>query len=258
MNAITFGIGSLTGLIWFRLGGHWPRLPRDRLPAVAFGTAGLFLYHFFYFTAIRNAPAVEASLIAYLWPLLIVVGSALLPGERLRAHHVLGAVIGLSGAALILMARGGGLSGGGTLLGYGAALACAFLWAAYSLAARRFSDVPTETVVFYCAATAVLSALAHLALETTVWPQGAGEWLAVVALGAGPVGIAFFVWDVGCKNGDIQVLGASSYAAPLLSTLVLIIGGIADATPVVLGACALVTLGAVVAAKDMIFRKAAP
>jgi drug/metabolite transporter (DMT)-like permease len=254
MNALTFGFGTLAGLAWYRSKGAWPRLPKGQTLAVLLGTAGLFLYHFFYFTAIRNAPAVEASLIAYLWPLLIVVGSALLPGERLRLHHVVGALVGLGGAALILLARGGGLSGGGNALGYGAALACAVTWAAYSLLARRFSDVPTEAVVYYCAATAVLSALCHVALETTVWPQGGAQWLAVVALGIGPLGIAFFTWDHGCKNGDIQILGASSYAAPLLSTLVLIAAGMAEATPAILGACLLITLGAVIASKDLIFK----
>lgn len=255
MNALTFSIGALTGVIWMRLKGAWPKLPKGQGAAVALGTAGLFLYHFLYFTAIRNAPAVEASLIAYLWPLLIVVGSALLPGESLKAHHVFGALIGLGGAALILIARGGGLSGGGSILGYGAAFGCAFTWAAYSLLARRFADVPTEAVIFYCAGTAVLSGLLHPFLEQTVWPEGAMQWLAVLLLGAGPVGLAFYVWDIGCKAGDIQVLGASSYAAPLLSTLILILAGMTEPTPSVLGACLLITLGAAVAAKDMILRR---
>ena len=54
-----------------------------------------------------RAPAVEASLIAYLWPLLLVVFSALLPGERLRWWHLAGGVAGLVGAGL-LVTRGGG------------------------------------------------------------------------------------------------------------------------------------------------------
>ncbi len=42
----------------------------------------------------------------------------------------------------------------------------------------------------------------------------------------GPVGLAFYVWDIGVKQGDIQLLGTSSYAAPLLSTLLLVLVGI--------------------------------
>jgi drug/metabolite transporter (DMT)-like permease len=258
MNAITFGIGAITVLVYVRSKGRWPQIPNGQSKAVLLGITGLFLYHFLYFTALRNAPAVEASLIAYLWPLLIVVGSALMPGEKLRAHHVIGALLGLGGAALILVSRGGGLSGDGSVLGYSAAIACAFTWAAYSLSSRRFSEVPTDAVVLYCAATSVLSLLCHLAFETTVWPETNLQWAAVVALGIGPLGIGFFTWDIGCKNGDIQILGASSYAAPLLSTFVLIVAGVTAPTWIIFGACVLITLGAVIAAKDMIFKKAKP
>src|SRR5690606_35654805 len=179
-------------------------------------------YHFFYFTALRNAPAVEASLIAYLWPLLIVLGSALMPGERLRWNHIAGAMLGLAGTFLIV-SRGEGLAFESRyLFGYAMAGGCAFLWSGDSLLSRRFPDVPSSIVTWFCAATALLSFACHLALEETVLPATAAQWLAVAGLGLMPVGAAFYAWDHGVKRGNIQVLGAASYAAPLLSTLVLI------------------------------------
>lgn len=66
---------------------------RQPLAVWALGVGGLFGYHFFYFVALGNAPPVDASLIAYLWPLLIVVFSALLPSERLRGLHIAGAAL---------------------------------------------------------------------------------------------------------------------------------------------------------------------
>ena len=109
LTAITFAIGTLVGLA-IRLVAPG-QAGRASIPPHVWitGIVGLFGYHFFYFTALRNAPAVDASLIAYLWPLLIVVGSALMPGERLRWHHVAGAALGLAGTALIIT-KGGGLS----------------------------------------------------------------------------------------------------------------------------------------------------
>jgi drug/metabolite transporter (DMT)-like permease len=217
------------------------------------GIAGLFGYHFFYFTALRNAPAVDASLIAYLWPLLIVVGSALMPGERLGWHHVAGTLLGLAGTILIVT-KGGSVSFDARYaFGYGAAGACALVWTAYSLLSRRFQEVPTSVVTWFCAATALLSLACHLLLEETVWPANAGEWLAVAGLGLLPVGAAFYTWDHGVKHGNIQVLGACSYAAPLLSTLILIAAGRAEATPSILAACLLITGGAALAAKTMLF-----
>jgi drug/metabolite transporter (DMT)-like permease len=256
LSAITFAIGTCVGLA-ARLFG--PRQPPAKIPAAAWvvGIVGLFGYHFFYFTALRNAPAVEASLIAYLWPLLIVLGSALLPGERLRWHHVAGALLGLGGTFLIIT-KGGSLSFESRYAyGYAMAGVCALIWSAYSLLSRRFPEVPTSIVTWFCAATSVLSLLCHFALEQTTVPQTGMQWLAILGLGLMPVGAAFYAWDHGVKRGNIQVLGAASYAAPLLSTLVLIATGFAEPSLRILAACLLITAGAVLAAKSMLFRRKA-
>lgn len=219
------------------------------------GCLGLCVYHCLYFFAIQNAPPVEASLIAYLWPLLIVLFSALLPGEKLKYYHIVGAVLGLAGAFLIIT-KGGqiGLTGG-LQSGHVAALACAFVWSGYSVLSRRYAAVPPDVVAGFCLVTAVVAGGIHFATETTVMPASPQNWLALVLLGALPLGFGFFTWDIGVKRGDIQVLGAASYAAPLLSTLVLLAAGYAELTLALMVACLLITLGAVIAAKDMLFKK---
>ncbi len=180
--------------------------------------------------------------------------SALAPGERLALHHVFGAVLGLIGAGLIVTGGQAVALNTDDLPGYALALLAAFVWSSYSVLSRRFHTVPTDVVTGFCLATAILAAIAHLGLETTAWPEGVGQWLAVLGLGLGPVGLAFYVWDIGVKHGDIQVLGAASYSAPLLSTLVLIGFGMGSFTWATGLACALITAGAVIAAKDMLFR----
>lgn len=256
LSAICFAIGALPGVVLLAL--RPGRLALLRQPGKVWltGIAGLFGYHFLYFTALRNAPAVEAGLIAYLWPLFIVVGSALLPGERLRWYHLAGALCGLAGTALIVAGRGVSFEGA-YAFGYGAALACAFTWSGYSLLTRRFSKVSTDVVTGFCLATATLSLACHLALEVTVWPESNGEWIAVIGLGLFPVGAAFYAWDYGVKNGDIQILGAASYAAPLLSTLVLTLFGFGEPSLRIAVACVLITGGALLAAKDMLRRREA-
>lgn len=254
LSAITFAIGSLPGIFMFIAKPE--RLKELRQPPKVWlaGVGGLFGYHFLYFTALRNAPAVEAGLIAYLWPLLIVVGSALLPGERLGWHHIVGALCGLAGTALIVGKNGFAFDPAYSL-GYFTALLCAFTWAAYSLVSRKFEKVSTDVVTGFCLATSVLSLVCHLGLETTVWPDTTAQWAAVIGLGLLPVGLAFYVWDYGVKNGDIQILGVSSYAAPLLSTLILIIFGFGEISVRIGLSCLLITGGAVLAARDMVFRK---
>lgn len=252
LSAICFVIASLIGLSAMLYEPRRFRALRQPLVIWALGLFGLFGYHFLYFTALRNAPAVEAGLIAYMWPLLIVVGSALLPQERLGWHHVAGALMGLAGTAVILLRGAEDGFGDGTWLGYGAAALCALTWSGYSLASRRFGTTPTDVVTGFCMISAVLSVVSHLLLEETVWPDTRGQWLAVLGLGLGPVGLAFYAWDHGVKNGDIQVLGVASYAAPLFSTLILILFGHGEASMGIAAACLLITGGAFLAAKDLL------
>jgi drug/metabolite transporter (DMT)-like permease len=247
LNALCFGIGGSIGLAWTMAGAGLGVLRGVSWRVYAFGTIGLFGYHFLYFTAFRLAPMAATGLIAYLWPLFIVLLSGFLPGEKLGFLHILGALTAFGGAALIVVARGGDAQG--SALGLLLAFACAVTWAAYSVLSRRLGMVPTESVTVFCLATAALSVVAHLLTEQTVWPQGALGWLSVLALGIGPVGAAFFTWDIGMKKGDIQLLGVASYAAPLLSTLALVAAGITEASTTIAIAAALIAGGAALAAR---------
>ena len=217
----------------------------------ALGVYGLFGYHALYFLALKTAPAVEANLVNYLWPLLIVLFSALLPGERLRWFHVAGAALGLAGAAILTLGGGKLALSWAFALGYGAALGCALVWSSYSVLSRRFGEVPSDSVGGFCAATAILGFVAHALFEAPLWPQG-WQWAAVAALGVGPVGLAFYLWDHGMKRGDIRALGALSYATPLLSTVLLILFGGGALTWQVAVAAALIVGGALLAAGELL------
>lgn len=248
LNTLCFSIGGAIGLIWSGATGGFARMRKVPLHVYAFGTLGLFGYHVLYFSALRLAPPAQAGLIAYLWPLLIVVFSGLLPGEKLRAGHLIGAALGFAGAGLIITGGDAGFNTG-ALPGYLLALACALTWSTYSVGSRYFGTVPTDAVAIFCVASAILSLPLHLMLEVTTLPPTLMGWASVLLLGMGPVGLAFYVWDIGVKQGDIQVLGAASYAAPLLSTLVLVIVGIAAPSWTLGLAAVLITGGAIIAAR---------
>jgi drug/metabolite transporter (DMT)-like permease len=252
LAAMTFGISGGLGLIAAAARG---RLAAFRQPwrVWLIGVGGLFGYHALYFAALSRAPPAEASLIAYLWPLLIVLMSALPPGERLRARHVLGAALGFAGAATLFAGKAGGFSVAAieprVLSGYALAFACAFVWSSYSVLSRRLKAAPTEAVAGFCLATSALAAICHFAFETTIAPAGLTPWAAIVGLGLGPVGLAFYLWDYGVKHGDLRLLGVAAYAAPALSTLILVAAGFAPATASLGLACALIVGGAVVATR---------
>jgi drug/metabolite transporter (DMT)-like permease len=254
LNALTFGVSGIGATLWLAVTGRLGALKQPWHVWLLCG-GGLFGYHAFYFTAMRNAPPVEANLVNYLWPLLIVLFSGLLPGEKLKPHHIVGAALGLAGAVVIITKGRSIAIAPEHVFGLAAATASAITWAVYSVASRGLGAVPTAAVAGFCLATAVFSGLCHLMLEPTVLPARPSQWLAVLALGAFPLGAAFFVWDIGVKRGDIQVLGAASYLAPLLSTGFLVADGQAELTWQIALAALLMTGGAVIASKDMLFNR---
>jgi drug/metabolite transporter (DMT)-like permease len=255
---MTFLLGGLVGAASWLFRPQAVRSLRQPWQVWLLGAAGLCIYHCAYFFAIQSAPPVEASLIAYLWPLLIVVFAAFLPGERLRWHHVIGVVLGFAGA-IIVITKGGSVGlADGIRPGHPIALFCAFIWSGYSVLSRRFGAVPTDVVAGYCLITASVAAILHFGLETTVMPQTATQWTAILVLGMIPLGAGFYAWDWGCKHGDIMVLGALSYAAPLFSVIVLLLAGYGTYHWSVALACSLIVVGALIAAKDMVFRRQGP
>ena len=199
----------------------WPLARQWRLPAstLLLGIYGLFGFHFLLFLALRTAPPLEANLVNYLWPLLIVVlAPVFLPGTTLRPVHVLAAVAGFAGAALAII--GGRALSGGPAWGYLAAAGSAFIWASYSLLTRRVAHFPTAAIGAFGLVSGLLALACHAALEPST--QLAGRDVALIALvGLGPLGAAFFLWDAALKRSDPRRVGLLSYLTPLASTLLL-------------------------------------
>jgi drug/metabolite transporter (DMT)-like permease len=245
---ITLLIGGLYGL---------PRLNDWRVPprTLAVGVYGIFGYHFLLFTAFQHAPAVEANLLNYLWPLLIVLLSPVfLRGYPLRPHHLLGAALGLAGAGLIV--TGGRFSLDlANLAGYLLAAGAAFVWASYSLLTKRVPAFPTAAVAAFCTASGMLSLgvyFLNAAGGGDLFSPSAKEWIFLVLLGAGPMGLAFFTWDAALKRGDPRIIGSLTYLTPMFSTLWLVLLAGRPFGWVSAAAMVLIMAGAVVGSLDLI------
>jgi drug/metabolite transporter (DMT)-like permease len=201
----------------------WPLYRQWKIPpaTLALGVYGLFAYHFLLFIALRSAPAVEANLVNYLWPLFIVVfAPVILPGLSLRPGHVVGALLGFAGAAVAIL--GAGNATGTWSWGYLLAAASAFIWATYSLGTRRVPAFPTAAIGLFGLVSGVLSLLCHALLEPRV-AIAASDWALLALMGLGPLGAAFFLWDKALKLGDARHIGVLSYITPLASTALLLL-----------------------------------
>lgn len=246
---IALTISGLVGLLWVK---SW----KVSLSTIAVGVGGIFGYHFLYFTAFRYAPAVEANLINYLWPLLIVALSPLfLPDTHLKTHHLVGSFIGLIGAGLIL--SGGRLHlESEHLPGYLLMAAAGLTWASYSLLSKRLPPFPTGAVGAFCLVSGFLAlTIYYLSGDSREFPitnLTTGNWLNLFLIGIGPMGMAFFTWDAALKRGDPRMIGALAYLTPLTSTLVLVSVGGKTLTWVSGIAMLLIIGGAVIGSLDLL------
>jgi drug/metabolite transporter (DMT)-like permease len=217
LTGLALLMGSMVALPLSRFDfGQWRTPPAT----LALGIYGLFGYHFLLFTAFRHAPPVEANLVNYLWPLGIVVMAPLfLPGIRLGVMHILAALLGFGGAALVIL--GGRTLSGGFAWGYLLALGAAFVWASYSLMTKRVKPFPTAAIGLFGLVSGVLSLACHALMEPAV-ALSARDWGLIALMGLGPLGAAFFLWDAALKRGDARHIGLLSFLTPLLSTLLLL------------------------------------
>ena len=239
LTTMAFAVGGTASLLVVAARGQLAALRQPPLVWLH-GIGGLFGYHTLYFAALTLAPTIEANLLNYLWPLLIVLLSAPLLNLPLSPKRLLGVGLGFAGSALLVGA--GASFPPGALAGFALAAAAALTWALYSVLSRRMAAVPTEAVAGSCLGAAGLAALAHVGFEITV-PLGTQQIVVVLLLGLGPMGTAFFLWDVGMKRGDPQLLGTLAYAVPVASTLLLLTAGVAEPSARIVAAALLVAGG---------------
>lgn len=248
---IALSISGLSSIVYFK---SW-FIP---IKTFAVGVMGIFGYHFLLFIAFNNSPAVEANLLNYMWPLLIVLLSpVILKGYNLKIYHILGAFMGLIGASLIV--TGGKLNiDFKNMFGYLCAITAALTWATYSLMTKKVPPFSTKAVGGFCLFSGILSLSIYFSTTGSfheIANLSLNKWMYLVLLGLGPMGSAFFLWDAAMKLGDPRIIGALAYFTPLFSTLLLVLVADNELSHYSLIAMILIILGAILGSMDLFFKK---
>ena len=215
------GIGLLIGgLVSLPLAKFDLKRLRVSRSALLLGVYGLFGDHAALFAGLQNAPSVQANLVNYLWPLLIVVLAPIfIPGTTLTLRHVLAALVGFIGAGLSILSGAELVSG--FAIGYVFAFFAAIFWSTYSLLSNRV-DFKTTAVGTFGFVSGALAIAAHLIFEPATTIQLA-DWPLLIALGLGPLGGSFYLWAYALKNGSPQRVGLIAFLTPLISTTLLLV-----------------------------------
>lgn len=241
-------IGSSLALPFsrFHLLDSWRVLPGT----ILLGVFGLFGYHIALFFALQNAPAAEANLINYLWPAgIVVLTPLLLRGFKLSRRHLVAVPLGFAGAATAILgahtAPSATSSWANSALGYVAAFAAAVIWATYSVLTKRRPSFDTAAIGLFGLLSGSLALVMHLLLESPYsWQLQDLPW--IFALGLGPLGLAFYLWDSAIKLGNPIRIGIISFLTPLLSTIgVLVVQGQQLTASIVVAALLIVSAGAI-------------
>ncbi len=211
---VAFLIGSIPALF----------KPKDLFPKpkiLVWGVLGYFGYHFFLFYAFRFAPAIEANLINYLWPVIMVLLTPLaFPENKLKSYHIVGACLSVIGSVVLVVGKGGDLKWD-NIFGYLLAFGAALTWPIYSIGKKKMEATSVWAIGSFCLISGLFCFTTHFLIEPRVVLQSSDAWKLLV-MGIGPFGIAFYTWDLALKKGDARVMGALAYLTPVLSTLGLV------------------------------------
>jgi drug/metabolite transporter (DMT)-like permease len=195
---------------------------RPAVIAAACGVLGVFAYNALFYWSLSLAPAVDGSIIVpVLSPVLTTLLVVGLRWEKVTRIRSAGLALGVTGAALYLLAAGGA-AGGQRLLGDLGFVAAAASWAAYTVMGRR---VLTGIEPVRATAWAMLAGSALLLLwsapelaETDFTALSGGFWLSVAYLVVGPTAVAYVLYYRGVRDVGSSRAAVMMFLVPVIGS----------------------------------------
>jgi drug/metabolite transporter (DMT)-like permease len=228
MKMVSIEIGAYNTLVW-RLGvavlltGAFYAFSRPKLPAratmkVHFGRSLLVaVMALAFFWGIVRVPLAEAIALSFIAPLIALGLAAVFLKEQIGVQSVLGSLLGLAGVAVVVAGRIGGTHSHETMLGVGAVLFSAVVYAMNLVVARHQAQMarPLEIAFFQN-----LFVLGLLALAAPWWlaVPAAAHWPGIVTAALLAV-VSLLLLSWAYARAEAQVLLPVEYTAFIWASL---------------------------------------
>ena len=183
------------------------------------GVLGPFLNAAFYYEGLTRLSSQEACVMNYLWPIMLVLFSVLLLGERMTGAKAAAMLCSFAGVA-VMSSGGAAQSGGGRPMGIVCCILGAVCYGLFSVLNKKADLDQTVTMMVLWPTTAACALLAGALTETWVPIRGM-QWLGLAWLGIASNAVAYLLW-AWALGGERETafIANLAYLTPFLSVVI--------------------------------------
>jgi len=189
---------------------------KDYLKFAYMGFVGIFLYYVFFYGALKYLPAQEASVINYLWPIIVLIFAGIILREKFTLRKFLGIILSFIGV-FIVGTRGNIFSFHfSNLAGILLAVAGAIVYGLFSVLGKKYDYERFTSMLFYFIFTFIFVSIV-ISIFSSIPSISISQFLSLLWLGIFPSSLGFTFWFLALKYGDTAEMSNVIYLTPFVS-----------------------------------------
>lgn len=191
----------------------------DYLKMFGMGVVGIFLYYICLFGSFSIAPAGQANVINYLWPIFIIIFSVPILKETFNFKTILAVLMSFSGA-FIVFTQGKLINFNNEFIwGYLLALLAAICYGLFSVLGKKLQYEKYISMLFYYIFASVLIILTTFVFSDFIIPKSIDTIIAIILLGGVFNSITFVFWFKALQAGHTHKIANAIYVVPFLALI---------------------------------------
>lgn len=221
--SISSALGSVFLMIMNLANGNIKKIRRysgkDLLCMAGLGFVGLFLYSALYYRGLKILSSQEACILNYLWPIMLVVFSALILKERLTGTKIAALICSFVGIIILSAGNSSGVTEN-RMTGIICCIVAAACYGLFSVLNKK-ADYD-QSIMMMVSWLVVAVCAAAVGFFTEEWVPVAGtQWLGILWLGVVTDAVAYLLWALALKGTDnTAAIANMAYLVPFLSLVV--------------------------------------